>query len=152
MDQASDDQSFRSAMLGAGRSFVAAIAARDASAAAVAYARSARLLAPSVEPIEGRDAIAAFWRAGIEAGIRGVQQEPVQLERRGPVAFESGRYAIRLEPDEGGPLVERGKYVLVHELHTDGSWQRVVEMLCPDGPPEAPALPQRDNREEVAGD
>lgn len=149
MDHASDDQSFRTAMLGAGRSFVAAIAARDATAAAVSYCRSARLLAPSVEPIEGRDAISAFWRAGMEAGIRDVERVPVHAEEHGSVAFEFGRYAIQVIPSEGGSLVDRGKYLLVHQLQDDGAWQWAVEMFSPDGPPESPELSSPDNKEVV---
>ena len=154
MDQPIDGQTGRrsAAGAGAGRTFVAAIAAGDARAAARTYSPEARLLAPSVEPIEGRDAIAAFWRAGIDAGIRDVQHEPVQLEERGSVAFEFGRYAIRLEPDDGGPLLERGKYLLVHERNADGSWQRAIEMLSPDGPPESSPRPRNDGNEEVAYD
>jgi ketosteroid isomerase-like protein len=152
MDQTTEDHRLRVSAGRAALNFGAAIAARDARAAAVTYSTEARLLAPSVEPIEGRDAIAAFWRAGIDAGIRDVQHEPVQLEERGSVAFEFGRYAIRLEPDEGGPLVEHGKYLLVHELHIDGSWQRVVEMLSPDGPPQASAPAHRNGGEKGAGD
>jgi ketosteroid isomerase-like protein len=152
MDQPTASRHRRTPAAGAGRLFVAAIAAGDARAAARTYAPEARLLAPSVGPIEGRDAIAAFWRAGIDAGIRDVQHEPVQLEERGSVAFEFGRYAIRLQPDEGGPLLERGKYLLVQERHADGSWQRVVEMLSPDGPPESSPLPRSDHDQEVTND
>ena len=152
MDQTIDGQHRRTSPARAERTFVAAIAAGNARAAARTYSRVARLLAPSVEPIEGREAIAAFWRAGIDAGIRDVQHERVQLEERGSVAFEFGRYAIRLEPDDGGPLIERGKYLLVHERHADGSWQRVIEMLSPDGPPESSPRPRDDHGEEVAND
>jgi ketosteroid isomerase-like protein len=147
MDQASADQAFRTAMLGAGRSFGAAIAARDAHAAAVAYAQSARVLAPSVEPIEGREAITAFWRAGIEAGIRDIERVAVHAEERGSIAFEFGRYAIRVDPPEGRRLVDRGKYLLVHELQDDGSWQWAVEMFSPDGPPERFELAGPDDKE-----
>ena len=151
MDHASDEQSFRSAMLGAGRSFVAAIAARDAHAAAGGYAHAARLLAPSVEPIEGRDAITAFWQAGIEAGIRDIERVAVHAEERGSVAFEFGRYAIRVDPPEGRRVVDRGKYLLVHELQADGSWQWAVEMFSPDGPPEPSEWSGPDGKE-VASD
>lgn len=151
MSESTDDQHLRLAAAGAGNSFVAAIAAGDARAAAVAYSPSARLLAPSVDPIEGRAAIAEFWRAGIDAGIRDVERVPLQLENHGSVAFEIGRYAIRVDPTDSRPLIDRGKYLVVHELQVNGSWQWAVEMFSPDGPPEASALPGRDGKE-VAND
>lgn len=116
--------------------FVAALAGRDAKAAAAVYAEDARLLPPSADLIEGRQAIAAFWRAGLEAGISDVELEPLQVQPYDGVAYEIGRYALWMEPDgEAGPVVDRGKYVLVHERQADGSWRRAVEMFNPDAPP-----------------
>lgn len=133
---------------------MAAIAAGDAGLAAGTYSADARLVAPSVEPIEGREAITAFWRAGIDAGIRDVERVPTHVDQRGSIAFEIGRYAIRLDPTDGSPLVDRGKYLLIHELQHDGSWKWIVEMFTPDGPPEAaaPLAGARASGEEVAND
>lgn len=115
--------------------FVAALKDGDAKAASHVYADEARLLAPSAELIQGREAIEAFWRAGLEAGISEVELEALELERQGRLAYEIGRYALRLEPTDGGTVVDRGKYVLVHERQPDGSWRRAVEMFNPEGPP-----------------
>jgi len=98
-------------------SFVAALAGGDAKGAAAVYARNARLLAPSAELLRGSEAIEAFWRAGLESGIRAAELEAVQLE-----------------PAEGGTVVDRGKYLLVHERQEDGSWRWAVEMFNPDAP------------------
>jgi ketosteroid isomerase-like protein len=115
--------------------FVAALQGGDAGAAAAVYADTARLLAPSAELIRGRSAIEAFWRTGLEAGIVGVELEALELERNDDVAYELGRYALRLEPLDGGAVVDRGKYALVHERQADGSWKRAVETFNPDAPP-----------------
>jgi ketosteroid isomerase-like protein len=118
--------------------FVTALQSGDARAAAALYADDARLLAPSAGLIEGRAAIAAFWQAGIGAGIAEVELEKLETERDGSVAWEIGRYALRLEPAEGASVVDRGKYVLVHRRQDDGSWLRAVEMFNPDSPPARP--------------
>lgn len=152
MSDSTDDQRLRLTAAGAGNEFVVAIAAGDAHAAAGAYSPSARLLAPAIDPIEGRTAIAEFWRVGIDAGIRDVERVPLQLEHHGPVAFEFGRYAIRLDPTDSSPLVDRGKYLLVHELQIDGSWQWAVEMFTPDGPPESSPLHRNGHDQEVTND
>ena len=116
-------------------SFVAALAGGDAKAAAAVYAGNARLLAPSAELVRGSEAIEAFWRAGLEAGIRAAELRAVELDRHDGLAYEIGRYALQLEPAEGGTVVDRGNYLLVHERQEDGSWRWAVEMFNPDAPP-----------------
>jgi ketosteroid isomerase-like protein len=101
----------------------------------VAYAEAARLLPPSAELMEGREAIEAFWKAGLEVGISDVELETLEFHRQNGLAYEIGRYALRLQPAEDGAIVERGKYVLVHERQRDGSWRWAVEMFNPDVPP-----------------
>ena len=113
--------------------FEEALQLGDALAASALYADDARLLAPSAELFEGREAIAAFWRAGIESGVTHVELESLAVEERGDVAHEIGRYLLRLEPDGGDAVVDRGKYLLVHERQQDGSWRRAVEMFNPEG-------------------
>ena len=111
--------------------FVAALQCGDVAAASAVYAEDAQLLAPSAELFEGREAIAAFWQAGLEAGIAGVELEELRLQRSEGVAWEVGEYALRLEPADGAAVVDRGKYLLVHERQDDGSWRWAVEMFNP---------------------
>jgi uncharacterized protein (TIGR02246 family) len=111
--------------------FVAALSMGDAKTAAAVYADDARLLPPAAEPMQGRDAIEAFWRAGLAAGITSVVLEALDLGYDERLAYEIGRYELRLEPAEGGIVLERGTYLLVHALQADGSWRRAVEMLNP---------------------
>lgn len=122
--------------IGASRmAFAAALRGGDAAAAGALYSDDASLLPPLTEPLKGREAITAFWRAGVEAGISDVELDPLELERVDGFAYEVGRYALRLQPVGGGTVVDRGSYVLVHAQRTDGSWQRAVEMFGPDAPP-----------------
>src|SRR5687767_14545333 len=109
--------------------FVAALRDGDAKAACAVYADDARLLAPSAELMLGREAIESFWRAGLEAGISEVELETLELERHDGLAYEIGRYALWLRPPNDAAVVDRGKYVLVHERQQDGSWRRAVEMF-----------------------
>ena len=115
--------------------FVAALRAGDAFAASAVYAEQARLLPPSAELLHGRAAIEAFWRAGIDAGISDAELKPLSLERFDGVAYEIGRYTLRLRGDDGNVVVDRGKYLLVHERQHDRSWRWAAEMFSPEGPP-----------------
>ena len=115
--------------------FVAALAAGDATAASAAYAVDARLVPPATGLVQGRAAIERFWRAGLESGISEVELDALELERRDGLAYEIGRYALWLHPSDARAVVDRGTYVLVHELQGDGSWRRAVEMFSPSEPP-----------------
>ncbi len=112
--------------------FVAALGDGDAAAAAWLYEPEAWLLPPSAPPLQGVAAIEAFWRAGLEAGITSLELDVIGIGGGERLAYEVGRYRLRLEPAEGGDVVDRGSYLLVYAAQPDGSWRRAVEMLRPD--------------------
>ena len=120
--------------------FIRALRVGDAAAAAAAYTDDARLLAPSTEVLAGRDAVARFWQAGIDAGVEGIelQSDGVELEPGGDVATEMGRYVLSLRAAGGGLVIDRGSYLLVYR-RVDGAWRRAAETFHPDLPP--PAAP-----------
>ena len=111
--------------------FAAALASGDAAAAAALYADDATLVAPASAVLHGRRAIEAFWRTGVQTGIVDVRLDVHQLDRRGDVAFEVGAYALHLTPEDGSPVVDRGRYLIVHHVERDGQWRRVAEMFSP---------------------
>jgi uncharacterized protein (TIGR02246 family) len=115
--------------------FEAALRAGDAVAAATVYADDATLLAPSADLLEGRAAIERFWRTGLETGIAGVELVVLNLRRQGDVVLEVGQYALHATPDSGGPVVDRGRYLVVHHVEPDGHWRRAAEMFSPDAVP-----------------
>ncbi|MFN2471305.1 MAG: DUF4440 domain-containing protein [Gaiellaceae bacterium] len=115
--------------------FAAALERGDAVAVSAAYTHDATLLPPSAEVMEGRDAIASFWQAGIDVGIADVELHAMALGRQNGLAYEVGLYALRLHAPDGGAVLDRGKYVVVHEHQPDGTWRKTVEMFNPDAPP-----------------
>lgn len=147
MDDDPDLEGIERSAHAANRRFVDAIRGGDSAAAASAYASDACLVAPSADLIEGRDRIASFWRAGLEAGIRTVDRIPSRIDGHGSVAFEIGRYAMRLRPAGGGSVVDRGSYLLVHKRGPDGHWSWALETFTPDGvPATAPGSARSTNR------
>jgi uncharacterized protein (TIGR02246 family) len=140
------------AIAGNRAAFVDALRRGDTKAAASVYAETARLLPPSADLIEGREAIEAFWQAGLHAGIADLRLEVVDVQSRDRMAYEIGLYALELRPAAGGTVVDRGRYVLVLEQESDGAWRRTVEMFNPEDPPptaaEAPSG-QEVTRQEV---
>lgn len=142
MGDAATPAEVEEAVRAAARRFVAAIGGGDSAAAAIGYADDALLLAPSAALIEGRTAIEAFWRAGLEAGIRTVELQPLRITTHRALAFEIGRYAMRLRRPNGDCVVDRGSYLLIHERSAEGAWAWRFEAFTPDGPPQVvPAAP-----------
>ena len=136
MDERSDGDRLEDAIAETRAAFATALRRRDAEAASAVYAENATLLAPSAELISGRGSIEAFWSAGIGAGLLEVELDSLQVERQDGLAYEIGRYELRLDAAaEGGTVVDRGKYVLVHERQDDGAWQWAVEMFNPEAAP-----------------
>jgi len=115
--------------------FIDALRRGDAAAASAAYTDDARLLAPSTEVLTGRDSVARFWQAGIDAGMERLELEPggVEVEPGGDLATEIGRYVLSLRPARGPVVIDRGSYLLVHR-RVDGTWQRAAETFQPDLP------------------
>jgi len=123
--------------------FETALRAGDAEAAAAIYTDDATLVAPDAELMHGRSAIERFWRTGVETGIEHVEHAVLELRQRGDVAFEVGRYAFHLAPESGAPIVDRGRYLIVHRVEADGRWRRAAEMFSPDlVPSAAPSRPR----------
>lgn len=113
--------------------FIDALRRGDAAAASAAYTDDARLLAPSTEVLSGRDSVARFWQAGIDAGVQGIELESgsVEVEPGGEVATEIGRYVLSVRPDRGPEILDRGTYLLVYR-RVDGAWRRAAETFHPD--------------------
>jgi uncharacterized protein (TIGR02246 family) len=116
-----------------GRSaFAAALRRGDAAAAASIYADDATLLAPAVDFVRGRSAIERFWQTGVETGITEVDLVAIDVQQSGDLAFEVGRYALSVAPESGSPVIDRGRYLIVHRIEADGHWRRIAEMFSPD--------------------
>ena len=110
----------------------------DAGAAVEAYAFDAILVAPGMAVLTGRPAIEAFWRTGLETGVREVDLEAIEVRQEGDAAVEVGRYVLHLSPEDGTAVVDHGRYLMVHRVDGDGRWRRAAEMFSPDdGDPSA---------------
>lgn len=114
--------------------FEHALRSGDAATAATIYAEDATLLAPAADVLRGRPAIERFWRTGVETGIQEVHLVRIELQQRGDVAFEFGEYALHVASESGAPVVDRGRYLIVHLPALDGRWRRAAEMFSPDRP------------------
>ena len=90
----------------------------DAAAIAAMMSTDAQLLPPNGDPVDGREAIHAFWQAFIDTGVKGAL-EHVEIEVHGDMAYKLGRFKIlSAEGDE----LDHGKFFELWR-RIDGTWQ-----------------------------
>lgn len=104
------------------RRYVAATNEGDAEALTQLYTEDAVLLPPDHQPIQGRDAIADFWRQGTDPGL---EVTTLRLEVDGDIGYLVGRY--HLPPTEEEPA-DSGKYVMCLKRQGDGAWKLTADI------------------------
>lgn len=112
--------------------FVAALDRGDAAEMAECYTADGVLLPPGLPTVTGREHIAAFWRTGIESGLRSVKLETLSLQPAGEIAVEIGRATVLIEPDGAAAISDVGKYVVIHQRQPDGSWRWAIDIFNSD--------------------
>lgn len=113
--------------------FCAAAARGDAAGMASCYAPDGLLLPPGLPVLAGREAIEAFWSAGIASGLRSVELDTLELELLADdAAVERGRATVVLAPDDGPRVVDVGKYVVLHRRDPAASWAWAVDIFNSD--------------------
>ena len=132
MDVATTELELSTAIRESHADLITALERGDSFAAAGTYAEHGHLVPRATASMDGRAAIAAYWQAGLDAGIREVRFTTDAVDRHEGLAIETGRYALRLEPPEGDAVSDRGRYLLVHQRRPDGRWRRVVEVFTPE--------------------
>lgn len=99
--------------------FETVFAEGDASKVAAFYSDNAMLLPAGSDFIEGRQAIEAYWQAGIEMGLKQIKLEFVELELHGDTAIEMSRYTLSAAD---GSVIDQGKGVAIWKK-IDGNWK-----------------------------
>jgi uncharacterized protein (TIGR02246 family) len=107
--------------------YVAASNRGDADALTRLYADDAVLLPPAHEPIEGREAIGAFWHRGTDQGL---EITTLKVEVNGELGYLVGRY--HLPPTDEEPA-DSGKYVMCLKRQVDGSWKLTADIWNSSG-------------------
>ncbi|HEX6967027.1 MAG TPA: DUF4440 domain-containing protein [Gemmatimonadaceae bacterium] len=89
----------------------------DARGIAACYTADAQLLPAHNDVVEGAGAITEFWRRVLGMGIAQARLETTEVEGRGDMAAEIGRYTL-IGAD--GATLDHGKYVVVWHRAGDG--------------------------------
>lgn len=119
----------------ANEQLMAAVRAGDPDRAAALYTEDGQVLAPNQETLSGRDAIAGFFRATAEMGVRELVLETAELDLLGETIVEIGGYRLL---DAGAQAVDAGKYLVVWK-HTADGWRLHRDIINSNLPPDGAA-------------
>ena len=107
----------------ANKGFVKAFNKGDLEKAMMVYSKDATILPPNAEMMKGREAITAFWKVGLDMGIKEAKLETVEVTPVGEnYAYELGKYELKIEPGGGQTIMDHGKYMMVWKL-VEGEWK-----------------------------
>jgi ketosteroid isomerase-like protein len=102
-----------------GKKFTAALKKGDAAALANMYTTDAKAMPPNDELAQGRAAIQKVWQGAIDAGIRDLSFEVLEVEKKGDSLYEVGKYKLN---GADGKQMDHGKYLVVWKRE-GGQWK-----------------------------
>jgi uncharacterized protein (TIGR02246 family) len=108
--------------------FGEAVRQGDGAAIAALYTEDATLLPPDSEMIKGKTGIEAFWKGGLQMGIKDAVLTTEDVFAGGDLAYEIGRYALKIRPEGAEPVAQKGKYVVVWKRTPEGAWKLHVDI------------------------
>ncbi len=138
-----ESDSARALIEQAAAAFGRLVSAGHADSLALMYAENAVLMPPNMPPATGRAAIRETFAGMLAGGPTTVHLAVGSVVANGPIAIESGRYHMTMQPPAPAPaMTDSGKY-LVHWHRVDGAWRMAEDIWNSDVPVEAPAPARR---------
>lgn len=114
--------------------FCKAVANQDIEAAVQQYAPTARLMAPNAPMAVGPEAIKAVFQSFIDMGANSLELESIEIIEAGDLVIDVGRYVLGIQPPGVDPIVDRGKFVDVFRVKSDGSLEVIIDTFNSDLP------------------
>ena len=106
----------------------------DMAAAVEFYTEDVKFLHPNTEIVSGKKAIKEFFEAGRALGLRRINFESLEIGFEKNLAYERGVIKMKIEPEGGQAMIERGKYLVIMKRQVDGLWKVAVDIWNSDLP------------------
>ena len=94
---------------------------------------------PNQAAVQGKTAILT-WEEAFPP-ISNFQEQSLELEGQGDLAYDRGTYSMTITPPGAAPIEDRGEYLFILRKQADGSWKFVRVMYNSDLPLPAPEKP-----------
>ena len=107
----------------AGAKFEEGFNSGDGAAVGALYTEDAALLPPDAARVDGREAIAQFWQGAIDAGLKDLDLQTVEVLDGGDLAVEVGKVSLTTTGSVGKAVPVAGKYIVVWQRGDDGTWR-----------------------------
>lgn len=100
----------------------------DLDALTELYTEDATVIAPNFGPAKGHEAIRSGLAEELALGDGTIELQTLEVTPlSNQAAYEIGHYKIRIELDEGEPILDEGDYVVLWQLCDDGVWRLQVD-------------------------
>ena len=114
--------------------YMAAYNGKDAAAVASLHTEDVVVLPPNLEMMKGREAVQDAIAAEINAGATDLALTTLDVYGSGDLAYEIGRYALKVKQDEQILMQDSGKYIVVWEQVSKDNWLIKVDIWNTDLP------------------
>ena len=121
--------------------FTEAVRQGDAAALATLYTENATLMPPDSDMLKGKEAIEEFWNNVMQMGLKDATLTTVEVMGSGNLAYEIGKYTLKMQAEGQEPIGVYGKYVVIWQAQDDGSWKLHVDIWNSSMPPPPPQEP-----------
>jgi uncharacterized protein (TIGR02246 family) len=125
--------------------FIAAFNAGDAAKVVEGYTADAVAMPAHHAAVSGKDALLAYNRDFFSQMSPKITLTPVETTIAGNWGYDRGTYTMTLTPKTGGAaLSDKGKYLVILQKQSDGSWKvtRDIDNSDEPMPPPPPPAPE----------
>ena len=125
--------------------FMAAVSQGDAAGVAACYTEDAQFMPPNGEIVRGREAIQEAMQGLIDAGIKGILLETVEVEGHGDTAYEVGKGTLTGEDEQ---TIDVAKYIVIWKK-VGNAWKLHRDIFNSNIPLPAPEEHEHGEEEEM---
>ena len=115
-------------------------ASKDPVRIASHYADNAVLMAPGMEPLNGRAAITDGLKPMVADSALMLSFHATKVDVAGDMGYTAGSYKMTMtDPTTHKVMDDHGSYVTTYRRQADGTWKAVADIASSAVPPPAPA-------------